>query len=279
MKEIIAIIVAVALAQFGVGRAQDHGHLNVGATAQAQDAKLRFDNGADFGGDYVNTLTYTNGGKYANLYQGNITLTALHSVNAFGEPVLGATAPGSFIIAEIVSVHGPAGGEFQFWETNSTTEAAFHIPVATTNGAFRYELSEASLGAGQPGGDPYGHIHGRRFAVTKPGLYSIGFRTLDISTNGTGGGPIHTPSDVLHVYFQGDVNITHVEPDVDHVHVTFGAQLGYTWQLQSKETFADASWTMIGAPVAGNDKLIEIEDDREVGFSRFYRLAGTVFTP
>src|SRR3982751_5364777 len=87
--------------------AQDHGHLNVGATSQNQGAKLTFDNGIDFTGNYVKSLTFTNAGKFANSYQGNITLTALHSVNPFGEPVPNAPAPGAFIIGEIVSVQGP----------------------------------------------------------------------------------------------------------------------------------------------------------------------------
>jgi hypothetical protein len=260
-------------------QAQDHGHLNVGAAAQTSGAQLRFDNGADFAADYVKTLTFTNAGKYANLFQGNITFTALHSLNAFGEPVPGAPAPGAFILAEIVSVAGPAGGRFQFWETNSVTTPAIGIPTGSANTGFRFELSEAALGAGEPGGDPFGHIHGRRFTVTKPGLYSVGFRAVDVSANGTAGGPIHSVSETLHVYFQGDVNVTKVEPDLDRPHVTFGAMAGYSWQLQSKDTLSDAIWAPAGLPVSGNDKLIEIEDDRPAGLSRVYRLMGTPVSP
>src|SRR5262245_41154917 len=146
-------------------RAQDHGHLNVGATAQTAGAKLTFDNAADFEQPYVKTLTFTNAGKFANLFQGNITLTVLHSTNAFGEPIPGAPAPGAFILAEIVAVQGPEGGQFQFWETNSTTTPAISIPTGTTDAGFKFEISEKDLGAGEPGGDPFGHIHGRRFTV------------------------------------------------------------------------------------------------------------------
>jgi len=278
-KPLFRIFWTCALLCAATTRAQDHGHLNVGATAQTNGAQLRFDNGADFIGDYVKTLTFTNAGKFANLFQGNITLTALHSANAFGEPAPGAPAPGAFILAEIVSVQGPEGGQFQFWETNSTTLPAVSISTGNTNAGFKFELSEIALGAGEPGGDPYGHIHGRRFTLTKPGLYSIGFRALDISRNGPGGSPIHGASDILHVYFQGDVNITRVEPDVDHVHVTFGAMLGYNWQLQSKDSFSEIKWTNISLPVVGNDKLTEIEDERPVGPGRFYRVVGTPVTP
>ena len=102
------------------------------------------------------------------------------------------------------------------------------------------------------GGDPFGHIHGRRFSVTKSGLYRVGFRVLDVSTNGPAGGPIHTASETTARLFSGEVTITQVEPDVDHTHVTFGAMAGYSWQLQSKGSFSDAVWTRGRMPVTGN---------------------------
>ena len=259
--------------------AQDHGHLNVGAVAQIQDAKLTFDNRADFIGDYVKTLNFATSGKYSNYYEGNITLTALHSTNVFGEPIPNAPAPGAFVVVEIVSVHGPEGGAFQFWDADTATAPTYDIPVGSTTDTFRWEVSESALGAGEAGGDPFGHIHGRRFTVTKPGLYSIGFRAVDISTNGAGGGPIHLPSDTIFVYFQGGVNITQIEPDVDHVHVTIGAALGFNWQLQSKESFSESQWVDVGAVVPGNDRLVEVLDERAVGFSRFYRIVGTAVIP
>src|SRR4030095_15046494 len=88
--------------------AQDHGHLNVGANGTS----LTFDNGDTFTDPYVKTLLFTNSGKYANVYNGNITLTALHSRDAFGVLDPAAPKPGSFAVAEIVSVDGPVGGAF-----------------------------------------------------------------------------------------------------------------------------------------------------------------------
>jgi hypothetical protein len=74
--------------------------LNVGASGPA----LTFDNGSSFKTPYVKTLLFSDTGKYANLYNGNITLTALHSTNAFGETDPAAPKPGALIVAEIVSV-------------------------------------------------------------------------------------------------------------------------------------------------------------------------------
>jgi hypothetical protein len=261
--------------------AQDHGHLNVGAISPGQGAALDFDNGAAFSEQarYVSTLTFTNGGRYANLYQGNITLTALHSVDAFGDPVPGGPAPGSFIVAEIAAVNGPEGGEFQFWETNSTTEAAAHIPSGSTNVGFHFELSEAGLGAGQPGGDPFGHIHGRRFAATAPGIYTVYFRAIDTSTNGAGGGPIHAPSDLLGIQFEAGVNLASVTNQNGSTQITFAAPAGYSWQLQSTTNIANPEWIDVASPVIGADAFVDVIDGAAPGPRKFFRAVGNVYIP
>src|SRR5690349_1583178 len=111
-------IVACANSTF----AQSHGHLNIGAVGTGQGDQLTFDNAAIFSTNtgYIMTLTHTNGGTYAGYYQGNITLTALAATPSFGGPVPNAPAPGSQVWAEIVSVDGPAGGAFNFWDTGET---------------------------------------------------------------------------------------------------------------------------------------------------------------
>jgi hypothetical protein len=259
-------------------RAQDHSHLNVGAVSQTQGSKLTFENGADFAAAslYVKTLTFTNAGKYANLYQGNISLTALHSVDPLGNPQPGGPAPGSFIVAEVVSVKGPAGGAFQFWDTNSTTQPSFSAPVGTENGSFRFDLTDPNIqGAGQPGGDPFGHIHGRRFTVTKPGLYTVGWRAVDTSANGAAGANIHSPSEILNVHFQGGSTLTSVETATNGVHLTFGATAGLTWQLEAKDDLAAGVWRSVGEPIIGQDKLVQLTDPEPVRARRYYRLSGS----
>ena len=260
-------------------RAQDHGHLNVGAVGMAQGDKLFFQNASLFTGAYVKTLIYTNASKFAGYFQGNITLTALHSKDAFGDPVAGGPAPGSFIIAEIVSVAGPVGGAFNFWETNSATSPAFNIPVGTANAAYRFDLSEAALGAGLPDGDPFGHIHGRRLSATIPGIYTVGFRALDVSTNGTNGGPIHTASDVLFVKFQAGINLGVAVQDTTSTTITIGAQAGYAWQIQAITDLRETSWRNVGDPVGANDLFVDVIDDQAVSERQFYRAIGTPIAP
>src|SRR4051812_21555944 len=121
MKLRNVLFILLTLTAACVNRAQDHGHLNVGAAGQSQGDKLIWSNGADFSasGAYVKTLLIATAQKYLGFFDGNITLTALHSIDAFGDPVVGGPAPGAFLVAEIISVAGPDGGAFGFWETNS----------------------------------------------------------------------------------------------------------------------------------------------------------------
>lgn len=253
-------------------RAQ-HGHLNAGALGTNQNDPLYFANGADFlsSSGYVKTLTYTNAGTYAGYFQGNITLTALPTTAANAGPDPAAPAPGSFIQAQVVSVEGPAGGAFAFWETGAT-QPSFSVSSGST-ATNLFLLSESD---GSPGSDPFGHFHGRRFTATAPGIYLIGFKLFDTSTNGVGGGPIHTPSEVLQVYFQAGVNLQSIEPDVDHTHVRFAAPAGASWQLEAADTPTPLSnWTAVGGPVVGDDFFHEIEDDHPVEGLRFYRVRST----
>ncbi|MBI1840449.1 MAG: hypothetical protein HYR88_06300 [Verrucomicrobia bacterium] len=258
---------------------QSHSHLNAGALAARQNAPLLFANAADFApaSYYVKTLIQTNAGKYAGYYQGSITLTALPQTAAHAGPDPQASAPGSFIQASIVSVSGPAGGEFAFWE-NGAAKPTFSLQTGQT-GTNLWRLSEND---GSSGSDPYGHIHGRRFTATLPGVYTIGFQAFDTSTNGAGGGPIHTPSDIALIRFQAGVNMDFIEPDYEegHVHVRFGAMEGFLWQLEATPAMsANPLWSPAGEPVVGADVFIEVIHDVPPGNRRFYRVRGTPIDP
>jgi len=187
-----------------------HGHLNAGAAGQNQGDALAFLNGADFAASsgYVKELTFSGSGTYAGYYEGGITLTAVHALagtDSSGIPYVAhplAAAPGAFVQYAIVSVEGPDGGSFQFWEGGATTPTFSYSSGFQAGAAPDWiALSDVATGAGQPGGDPYGHLHGRRFTTTTAGDYTVGFRLVDTSVNGAGGGPIHASSDVLQIQF------------------------------------------------------------------------------
>ena len=276
MKNTLAILI---IALFSLKSAAQHSHLNVGALGKNQGDKLFFANGNEFAtsSSYVKTLNYTNSARYAGYYEGGITLTALPETAPFGGPDPDAAAFGSYIQFSMSCLEGPEGGTFQFWEVTGTTPA-LSLASGETN-ATLFRLSESD---GSPGSDPYGHIHGRRFTATKPGVYKIGFKAWDTSTNGVNGGPIHTPSDVLPVWFEAGVNIVFIEPDYEegHVHIKFGAPAGFSWQIEATRVLGpQANWQPAGNPIVGADVFVATIHDVPPGLQRFYRVKGTPIIP
>lgn len=252
--------------------AQDHGHINIGALGVNQNDPLIFDNASIFETttNYVKTLTLATSGAYAGYYQGNITMTGLAATSDHAGPEPDAAALGSQLYAQLVSVEGPVGGEFAFWESGATSPSV--SLVSGTTGTNTWRVSEND---GSPGTDPYGHIHGRRFTATKPGIYTVGFRAFDFSTNGVGGGPIHTPSAVMKVYFQAGVHIKSIKPDIDRMRIVFSAPVGWNWLVEANDSpDTNGNWTAINAPLAGDDYFHEATDDEPVGGKRFYRIRG-----
>jgi len=266
------LIVGLSLNLSLLGFAQDHGHLEIGAVGTAQNDPLLFANADIFDTttNYVKTLTYTNGGPYAGYYQGNITLTGLAATEAHAGPEDFAAALGTQIHAQLVAVAGPAGGAFAFWESGATSPTISLASDATGTNTFR--ISENN---GAPGSDPYGHIHGRRFTATKPGIYTVSFRAFDFSANGIGGGPIHTPSSVVQIYFQAGVNLKSIQPNANNTEITFSAPLGKSWMLEASEgVTTNAVWTTLNAPVTGDDYFHTFTDETPRTGNRFYRMRG-----
>jgi len=232
-------------------------------------------NGADFvaNSGYVKTLEYTNAGRFAGSYQGGITPTALPATATNSGPDPAAAAFGSFLQFSLSCLSGPVGGAFAFRDTGATNPSVSLSPGQTSTNLWR--LSE---GAGAPGADPCGHLHGRRFTATKPGIYKVGFTAYDTSTNGTGGGPIHAPSFEVPIQFQAGVTIASIEPDVaeGRVRLRFGAWAGFSWQVESRDVLVGSGvWEPVGVPIAGNDLFIETIHQSPQGQQRIYRVTGT----
>jgi hypothetical protein len=266
------LLVGLSLAVSLVASAQDHGHLNLGAANPVQNDPLIFANRDIFetAANYVKTLTLATNGTYAGYYLGNITFTGLAVDPLHGGPEDFAAAPGSQIHAQLVAVDGPAGGVFSFWETGATSPT-----ISLASGETGTNTWRVSENDGSPGSDPYGHIHGRRFTATVPGIYTVSFRAFDFSTNGSGGGPIHTPSSVVPIYFQAGVNIKSIAPDGDRTHIAFSAPVGKTWVIEAADSTAtNAVWNTVGGPVVGDDYFHTQTDETPVAGNRFYRARG-----
>jgi len=227
-----------------------------------QGATLYFENGDlyDINGAYDFYLAFTNSGSFSNLYQGaGVTFTALASTPDNGGPAPGHAADGAFLQLQFVSLSGPAGGEFDVWMQEegdpNTNDRLFTLAVGTTNGTNLIALSESD---GSPGVDPYGHIHGRTFTATKPGLYTLGCRVVDTSTNGTGGGPIHKPSVLYSFYFQAGSTISSWAKNADPFSLTFGTFAGQTCFVESTPDLSAPKWTTFAGPFTGDNHLLTV---------------------
>ena len=236
-----------------------HIHLNAGATNTTQDAQLYFSNGNvyDTNAGYDVYLAFTNSGSFSNLYQGaGVTFAALASTLDNGGPAFGHAADGAFLELQFVSMSGPAGGVLGVWMQDvgnpGSSYLLFTLPVGIGNGTNRIALSESD---GSPGSDPYGHIHGRTFTATQPGLYTLGCRILDTSTNGTGGGPIHTPSGLYYLYFQAGPTISSWTMSSNSFGITFGTTAGKTYYVESTSNLLAPNWMTFAGPFPGNNYL------------------------
>ncbi len=207
MRHIMKSLLVPALV-LGAARAVQAQHIEAGALGTTQGSQLYFENGATYvaGSGYVKPLTYSSTGRYAGYLNGGITFTALPATSTFEPANPNAAALGSFLELGIVSVQGPTGGAFQFWEGadqggGAGWSVSYQVGYSVATPSFTWDLSDPAT-AGGPGEDPYGHLHGRRFTVTGgTGTYTVGFQIVDTSFNGAGGGPIHTPSETYYVQF------------------------------------------------------------------------------
>lgn len=271
MKTQFIIILAMIGTAAGapMGRAQ-HGHLDAGAGSTEQGAPLIWANADDFVSDsgYIKTLNYTDTGRFAGYYEGNITLTALPATPAHAGPHPMAPVLGSYVQFSLSCLSGPEGGSFGFWDVGSTTPSISLAPGESSTDI--WPLTESD---GSPGADPYGHIHGRRFTATKAGIYKIGFTAVDTSANGEGGGPIHAPSEELPVWFQAGVNIASLNRTGTVNTISFGAPANQIITLEYLTNLSGTEeWKPIEAPVLGDDHLHSLEDPEATGTERYYRL-------
>lgn len=252
-----AVIAGWAMSVTAVGQ---HLHLNAGAVNSLAGNPLYFPNGFNFitNSGYFLPLKFETNGPYAGYHHhGSLTLTALAGTGDNGGPAFGHAAFGARIEAEVVQVDGPAGGSFGFWDSNGeedATELTFSVPVGERAGTQRFRLSENQ---GQPGEDPYGHIHGRRFSATVPGLYVVGFRLVDTGGNGPGGGPLHPPSEVFPVYMQAGTTVGGISLDEGTLTVVYASERLKRYWLERSSRFpaTPSDWSPVAGPLVGTGKV------------------------
>jgi hypothetical protein len=235
--------------------------VNTGATSTNSGAKLAFVNASEVSATtgYVEPLLY---GAFSNrrpatnryYFTTNLVFRALSSVT---NATSGGAAMGANLVCEVVSVTGPAGAVFAFWEQGEFWPT-YEFPVGgtyTTN-KNRFDVSDINTGAGRPDGDAFGSIPGRRFSVTKPGEYQVTFRLYDISENNPSSAtPIHAPSDPLTIKFQTgtDIGIASLAFDTNKVATLTFRQGGITnLFVEASTNVAPANWATVAGPFASS---------------------------
>ncbi len=251
-------------------------HIYAGAQGTNQNDKLAFSNGAAFDAaqtSYSFPQILRTNGLNAGYYRGDVlTFSALAATIPNGGPIAGAASLGARLAVQVVSVEGPPGGSFAFWEGDGESDLGvitFSEPVGTTNGTNTLVISENNS---EPGADPYGHIHGREFTTSVPGTYIVGFRAIDTSTNGPGGGPLQSPSDILPVRFQAGLRIEAIQPFTNRVSVSFRSPPAISNLLEATESLTSGLWLPAAGPLKGNNNLQTLTDTNAPAGNRFYRL-------
>lgn len=234
-------------------------HLYAGAVSTNVGSQLLFSNGALFDatrGPVALPQVLRTNGLNAGYYRGDaLIFSALPAFPENGGPVAFHAALGARLAVRVVSVEGPTGGSFGFWEGDGESDLGvltFSAPVGTRDGEHRLVLSE---NLGEPGADPYGHIHGRQFTTRVEGMYVVGFQLIDLSTNGPGGGPLHAPSDILRMRFQAGPRIESLVREGDRLNVQFRSPPGISNAVEAARSVVGDAWSSVGNPVRGNNGL------------------------
>lgn len=179
MKFLTYLFIAAILGGL-VPSAFAHGHINAGknggklymyfeeGTHVTDLAYNAIDDGSEA---YEKATVYREDGY---LWNGNTTMTALHqSSNPLAQYYDSAGAlSGSYIVLSLVSITGPTGGRMAFYEADATDPTFVYEIGTELTTSLTINLTD-SIWYNASLSDPYGHIHGRMFAVDMAGDYEI----------------------------------------------------------------------------------------------------------
>jgi len=256
-----------------------------GAVSTNLGAQLKFVNGTNYSASsgYFHPLTFQ---RFTNHFTGaegsyrycstNLLLQALSKTNP------AAAALGSYIGCKVLSVTGPAGGVFSFWES-SAGWPTYQFPVGGTYDPAKsmIEVGNIENGAGTPGGDPFGSLPGRRFSVDKAGDYLVTFQLYDLSKNHPTdtNSPIQIASDPLTIKFSTTVDLSTTRFVTTNNVVTMAfKQGGLTNLYVESATSLTGVWTPVAgpftnAPIGTNITTMTFTNSAAIT-QIFYRLHG-----
>ena len=284
---------AIALTA-GASTLYAHDHMPAGATSSDPGATLQY---APSAMDYTTNSSWvfgqnssTTNDPYGGAYwTDDAVFIALAATANNGGPEPGHAAPGTYIQVKLLSVDGPPGATFGFWESAGPgttgegidgTNLTWSLTVPYHNGTNLIHVSESD---GSPGSDPYGHIHGRVYSFSKPGYYTARWQFVDTSTNGPGGGPVDLPSAPFTLQYQAGLLIDNITTDTNGVNLRFGAPsllpdnatngtVAATYTVLSSPSVSSTNWQQVGVVINGDD-LMHTVTAASSGAAQFYKLS------
>ena len=166
---------------------------------------------------------------------------------------------GALVRIDILSVSGPAGGSFSFWEVGAaspTWSRAAGWTATPTDHPSLYASEDAT---------GYGHIHGRAFSTDKPGVYEVTFQAVD--TTGS-----YSASNAFVVRFTA---ITPPQLAIacqgGSLNLTFASRANLTYDLQNSTTLQSNDWTTV-TTLDGTGGQLEFSEPLSNRPRIFYRL-------
>lgn len=188
------------------------------------------------------------GAAYASI----LTFSAFDAYSA--PPELGAV-----VRIDVVSVTGPEGGTFSFWEAGATT-ATF-----TRASGWTSSPSDAPSFFASEDGTGWGHIHGRVFSTNKPGVYDVTFQAVDATGE-------YASSNTFTIRFTA---ITPPQLAINlqggDIHLSYASRANLSYDVQSSTTLQPNDWTTIET-LDGTGGLLEFSEPLGGRPKIFYRL-------
>ena len=158
---------------------------------------------------------------------------------------------------EIVSVTGPPGGSFSFWEVNATQ------PAWTRTTGWSSAQGNVPSFLVVVNGD--NHVHGRCFTMDRPGIYTVTFRAV-----ASAGGFSPSANKTITFRAQQPPQLSIAKSGLN-VSLAFTSRENLTYDLQVCEDVTSGFWTTIGT-VDGHGAVIPMTDPLAGRQKAFYRL-------
>jgi hypothetical protein len=163
---------------------------------------------------------------------------------------------------ELVSVNGPAGGNFSFWEAGATQ------PTWTRTSGWSSVQGNIPSFMVILGGNT--HVHGRCFTMDKPGTYTVIFRAVDAA------GKFTTSTNKTITFNAQQPPQMSIAVQGKNTRLSFTARSGMVYDLQACSDLPSGVWANVEPFTLmdgfGNSTNVTVTNATSLSPNTFYRL-------